>query len=125
MFDENNSKYNKFIEEYPGYGYLKVRASMALEAIPVVGVDILISLNYDNEEIIFYSGKTNESGIVEKIKLPTPALDENNLLKPKNLIYTLKAKYKDINLEYKVPMYEGVCVVQNINIPLDSVSNEY
>ena len=118
-YDESNEKFKDFLKDNPGYGYLKVRASSASEAMPVSGVNIVVSLNYKDEEIIFFNGKTNESGVIEKIKLPTPVLDENNLVKPSKLIYTIRAEYKDFLNTYNVSMYEGVCVVQNINIPVD------
>ncbi len=124
-FDESNEKFSDFLKENPGYGYLKVRASMIDEAIPISDVKVIVSLNLNDEDIIFYDGKTDESGVTEKIKLPTPVLDDNNLVKPNKIIYTLDVTYKDFKKDYKVSMYEGICVVQNINIPLKDMEDEY
>ena len=123
-FDESNEKFSEFLKENPGYGYLKVRTSMASEAMPLKGVHILVSLTYKDEDIIFFDGFTNESGIVEKIKLPTPILDDNNLIKPKKITYVVTVEYKDFISSYNISMYEGVCTNQNINIPFE-VANGY
>lgn len=122
IFDEKNEMFKDFLKDNPGYGYLKVRASMASEAVPVSDVNVVISLNYKDENIIFFEGKTNESGVIEKIKLPTPFLDDNNLIRPNKIVYTLDVRYNDFRNTYSVAMYEGVCVVQNINIPVEDIN---
>lgn len=114
----NNKTYQDFIKENPSKGYLKIRAFSANEAIPVEGVKIVVSHMIDDEKIIFFEGKTNESGIIDKIALPAPQLNPDNMEKPQNTKYDVEATYAKENLKalYIVNMYEDICVMQNINV---------
>ena len=114
----NSDLYKKFIKENPSRGSLRIRAYTASGAIPVKGLKVVISTEYDNNNIIFYEGVTNESGLIEKISLPTPKQISDNLDIPKKTTYNILAIYEPegLNKDYKVNMYEDVCVVQNINV---------
>ena len=76
------------------------------------------SKTIDNNTIIFYEGNTNESGIIDKISLPTPKLNQNDEVIPSYTTYDIKAIYNNTTLSntYKVNMYENIYVVQTINI---------
>ena len=122
--DENyiNSKsYKNFIKQNPSHGYLKIRAYSASQAIPIKGLKIVVSSIIDNNNIIFFEGYTDDSGTIEKINLPAPKSNDNNLDAPKKTVYDIKANYipDNISFLYKVNMYEDICVVQNINIVPD------
>ena len=116
--NDNNSFYQSFKKNYPGIGRLKIRAYGANEAIPISGLKIIVSTIYDDKKLIFFDGYTNDSGIVEKIELPTPKYDINDLVVPESIIYIVDAIYKVDNSEqeFNVNMYDGVCVLQNISI---------
>ena len=114
----NSSSYQDFIKENPTEGYLKIRAYAASQAIPISGLNIIISKIIDNNRIIFFEGATNESGIIERIVLPAPRLLESNLDAPNSSEYDISATYSVDNMEtnYKVKMYENVYVIQNISV---------
>ena len=112
----NTEMYTKFIKNNPSKGYLKLRAYSASEAIPISGVKVVISKMIDNKKIIFYEGLTNSSGLIDKISLPAPKLVKDNMDVPNKTTYDVNATYKDMNKVYKVNIYDGVCVVQSINI---------
>ena len=115
---KNSDTYQKFLKENPKQGFLKIRANAANQAIPIEGVKITISKIIDNNNIIFFEGTTNESGMISKIKLPAPPIDINNLNIPNKATYDITAIYEKDNItnSYKVNIYEDVCVVQHINI---------
>ena len=106
--------YNEFMKNNQSFGYLTIKASSASEAIPISGLDIEVSSN----NIIFYKGVTDSSGLIENIKLPAPINVSNNLDIPKKQEYIIKAVYEQDNfyLEYKVNIYENLTVIQNINV---------
>ncbi len=111
--------FREFIKNNPAKGNLRIRAYAASGAIPISGVNIVIStIVNDNTRIIFYEGTTNESGIIEKISLPAPRLNGDNLVAPLKTEYEIEATYAPDNIKaiYKVNIYEDVCVLQNINI---------
>ena len=114
----NSDIYKDFIKENPSRGNLRIRAYTASGALPVSGLKVVISTEYDDSNIIFFEGKTNESGLIEKISLPAPKLITDNLDVPNKTTYEILAIYEkeDLNKVYKVNMYEDVCVIQNINV---------
>ena len=110
--------YQDFIKDNPSKGYLKIRAYAANQAIPINDLKIIVSKNVSSNRIIFFEGITNSSGIIERITLPTPKLDSNNLDAPSSTTYDIDAISKNENNinKYKVNMYEDIYVIQNINI---------
>lgn len=79
---------------------------------------IIIKTIYKGYEIIFFEGQTDSSGLINKVKLPTPKIVLDNLVIPKEIIYEVEAIYPRDNIDktYKISMYEDVSVVQNINV---------
>ena len=121
----NTNSYNKYILENPENGYLKIRAYAANQAVPIEGVKIVVSKIIDDNKVIFFEGNTNESGIIENITLPAPKQNPNDLDVPESASYDISAKYMPDNLDkrYKVNIYEGLRVIQNIIIVPDTLKN--
>lgn len=113
---KNIESYKNFIEANQGSGNLIIRAYAANEAVPISNVNIIVSLELDNYNIVFFNGVTDESGMIPKITLPAPIYNENNLVAPLYTTYDIKANYKDKEYNYKVNLYDDICVVQTINI---------
>lgn len=124
---KNSEVYKSFINDYPVNGYLKIRAYSASGAIPVRGLKIVVSTNYQDNKIIFYDGITDTSGVIEKITLPAPKLDAGNENVPNKKVYDISATYPPnlLNLNYQVNIYEDVFVIQNINVVPTSESGGY
>lgn len=113
----NLSLYQEFLKENEGVGYLRIRAYGASEAVPIEGMNIEVStLLEDNSKLIFFSGKTDSSGMIEKISLPSPKEGSDNLIAPKKTVYNIKANYEGVEENFKVNLYDGICVQQIINI---------
>ena len=115
-----NEIYQNFLKENPGSGNLRIRAYAANGAVPIPNLKIVVSKDIDNNEIIFFEGVTDESGLIEKIKLPAPTISKDNLIQPSSVSYDIKAIYNNMELLYKINMYDDVCVVQNISIVPDT-----
>ncbi len=118
---KNTAVYQKFISDNSSQGYLRIRAYAASQALPISGLKIVVSKNIDNNDVIFFEGTTNESGVIERIVLPAPKLDPNNLDAPNSTTYEIKATYAKDNVSsiYRVNMYENIYVLQTINIVPD------
>lgn len=114
----NSKEYQDYLKSNPSRGFLKIRAYAASQAIPISGMKVVVTKQIGNNNVIFFEGYTNESGIIEKISLPAPRLDPNNLDVPKSTSYDVTATYLPDNASgiYKVNMYENIYVVQNIGI---------
>ena len=114
----NSEIYKDYIKEHPGSGSLRVRAYSANEALPIEGVKVEISTYYKSNLIVFFQGETDSSGLIDRISLPTTNNDSNNLEIPERTIYQVHVIYEKENLdkEYSVGMYDGICTVQNIAV---------
>ena len=108
--------YKSYVASNPTTGYLKIRATGASNAIPISNLKIIVSKTIDNSKIIFYEGVTNESGIIEKITLPTKRIASDDEVPPSYTTYEITATYQNNTKIYKVNMYENIYVVQVINI---------
>ena len=113
----NSENYQDFLDSNQGKGNLKIRAYAASEALPVKGLHIIVTTVIDNKNVVFFDGKTDTSGMIETLSLPTPKLDTDNLSVPLTITYNILAISSDSNekREFQVNMYDGICVVQNIN----------
>lgn len=108
--------YKNFMIENTGRGILNIRASFANQALPITNLKVVVSKEIENYNVIFYEGVTNISGLIEKISLPTPPKENDDLIAPKNTTYKITTLYNNMEYTYVVNMYDGICVVQNINI---------
>ncbi len=115
---KNTNSYKQFTFANPAEGYLKIRAYAASGALPISNLNIVVSKIIDNNNVIFFEGKTNSSGIIERIPLPAPRIESNNLDAPNSTTYDIKATYPEDNLDevYKINIYENIYVVQTINV---------
>jgi len=116
---KKSSEYPLFIKENSGIGKLKIRAYAASEALPVSGLNIIVSSVVSGMKIIFYSGVTDSSGIIDTLELPCPKL-LSNLEIPKTIKYDIEV---DGGSTFSINMYDGICVVQNINYTGDIYGN--
>lgn len=112
----NSDIYKRFMDENSGRGNLNIKASFANQALPITNLRVVVSKEIENINVIFYEGITNISGIVGKISLPTPPLNNDDLVVPEMTVYKITAIYNNQEYSYNVNMYDGICVVQNINI---------
>ena len=115
---KNDSAYQEFISQNPSTGFVKVRASFANEALPIKGLKVTIQKEIGNNTIIFYEGETDESGMINGIKLPTPMKVKSNEDIPQFSNYELNAIYEpsDFNKKYTLSLCCGITVVQYINV---------
>ena len=112
----NNSKYQAFLANNPGKANLKIRAFMASEALPLVGIHIVVQTKVGEDEFVFFDGETDSSGMIRTLSLPTPLLISDNLETPSSIVYEVLAESDSMHLNrlYQVRMYDGICVIQNI-----------
>lgn len=115
----NSELYKSFINSNPGVGFLKIRAYAASGAVPIIGLSVVISKNIGGNKVIFFEGVTNESGVIERISLPVPRMNSDNLIAPVISTYDINTTYKGESRLYKVNVYDDIYVVQNINVTLN------
>lgn len=115
---KQTESYKTFISNNPDNSNLKIQASRANNAMPVADVEVIISHIIDEYKVIFFDGKTNESGIIENISLPVPKLDTNDMNIPLSTTYNIEAIYtkENVDILYKAKMFSGIDAIQNIDI---------
>ena len=116
--------YQEFIRDNPSQGFLRIRAYTASQAVPISGLRVIVSKILDNTKVIFYDGVTNNSGLIERIVLPTPTISDDNQVIPNMITYDIETVYTPDNVsgKYTVNMYENIYAVQNINV-VPSINN--
>ena len=111
----NSELYKSFINANPGVGFLKIRAFAASQAVPISGMNVQVSKDIGGNKVIFFSGVTNESGVIERISLPVPR-SSDNMMAPLITTYDIETSYEGVDRIYKVNVYDNIYVVQNINV---------
>ena len=126
---KNTQSYQNFTNTNQSEGYLKIRAYTASQALPIANLKIVVSKIIDNNKIIFFEGTTNSSGVIEKITLPAPKQNTNDLVVPSSTTYDISATYEQDNITttYIISIYEKIFVVQTINIvpTLNTLAGDY
>lgn len=113
-------EYNKFIEENPDVGYLKIEAFTAYNAIPVSNVQIVITKPLGNDDVVIFKGTTNANGLINNIELPAPKAEY--LAKegeaPPYTRYDMNAKRAgyDNNSKYNIKMFGDVRIIQYVKM---------
>ena len=116
--ENNKTDYDpieEFMRENSSRGSLKIQAYKAREAYPVSGVRVVIYRETDGGEQVFFSGITDENGVIDGIELPAPP-GENSLdfdSPDKGAIYGLRAILSGYEeLERSVEIFDGVKTIQ-------------
>ena len=115
---KNSNLYKQYIADNAGEGYLKIRAYTASQALPISNLKIVVSKIIGNNNVIFFDGETNSSGVIEKIVLPAPARNSDDLVAPSSVAYDIKvtSNLDDTTSIYRVNIYDNIYVVQTINL---------
>lgn len=117
---QKTEAYQEFIKENPNIGTLKVQVFTADQAIPVADADIYITKQIGNDNVLFFQGVTNSSGIIDDIKLPEPAgnIEVEKYEIPKYTIYDLTVRSNTYNdtKKYRISMFGGVKILQYVKI---------
>lgn len=129
LFDSEEFKksqnYYDFIEENSAEGTLKIQAFTANQAYPLEGVNIEVVKDIAGEMVLFFSGVTDDSGIIDNIILPTkPSVtDVESFDDIVYTVYNLIAAYPKSNVrrEYEIAIFDNLKVIQPIRIPIVSL----
>ena len=111
-----------FLRINPDRGVLRIQAFRGPQSIPVEGVHVTVSRDFDDgSSHIFYEGDTDESGLIDPITLPAP--DRSQSLSPgdanPSATYTVRAEHPDFQpVEATVDLYQGIKTVQPIQLRL-------
>ena len=112
---------DEFIKENSGTGVLKIQAYRAREAYPMPGVRVEVSRDFNDGARVFFSGLTDESGIIDNIELPAPPR-ENSLefdSPDKVAVYRLRATLPEYEvLERAVEIFDGIKTIQPLAMQL-------
>lgn len=117
------NEYLSFMKENPKTGALKIQTNTAQQTIPVTNALIEVSKNFNGIRRVFYSLRTDNSGIVDDILLPAP--DKSLSQQPSNKKpfsnYDIHVEHPGFNSkDYSgVLIFDGIKSIQQIDlIPL-------
>ncbi len=112
--------YQGFVGVNPKQGSLKVMAFTAYQAIPIENAEIIITKEIGGNNVLFFRGYTDSSGIIDNISLPAPTsgYDDDNFQTSSTTSYKLtvvKDKYESVK-QYIINMIGDVKVLQYIKM---------
>lgn len=111
--------YEDFIKVNPDLGVLKIEAFTADEGIPIPDTDIVIYKDIGEYNVVFFKGKTDSSGMIDNIYLPTPKKSDSMSLEiPLYTVYEMNAYhigYETIK-KYSIGMFGDVKVIQYVKM---------
>ena len=114
----NSKKYGDYLKNNPGLGLLRIQVFTANQAFPLQDVEIKVYKDIDGTRVVFYSGVTNSSGIIDNINLPTKEVKKEveSAADIKSTDYVIEAGYPktDVTQEYVVSIYDYLKVIQPI-----------
>jgi len=119
---KNSVDYFDFVEENSGSGILKIQAFTANQAYPLKDVKIEVFKDVNGKKVLFFSGVTDDSGIIDDIVLPTkPGIVDVNSVD--DIVYTnyeVVATYPKSNIKrvYEISIFDNLKVIQPIRIPI-------
>ena len=113
--------YETFMAENQKLGKLKIQAFRGQMAYPVPSVRIVITKKFTDGERTFFSGITDENGMIDSIELPAPPRGNSLdfLLPDKTATYilrTINSQYEDI--EREIEIFEGIKTIQPLSMNL-------
>ena len=105
---------------YTDYGFLKVEVRTADNSMPVPNAAVTVVKKGENGDELIFSGSTDESGSVKKIKLPAPPNTKRVL--PESFqnyaVYTVSVYsdgyYRAVSSD--VPVFGGITSIQRFNL---------
>lgn len=117
----NGMSYEEFLQNNPAIGYLKVQASRGQGAIPTSGVRVAVVQDFNGVRVLFFDGKTDANGIIDRIELPAPprasSLDPNAPVR--GAVYQAYAVHPDFEPQrYEIEIFEGVTGILPVTLQL-------
>lgn len=121
--DESESNtYQDFMDKNKEYGYLKVQAFAASQALPIEGVKVIVSKKFSDTDKIFFEGITDESGIIDDIKLPAPSKElsehPSEILPYSNYNFSSQYEQAETDNARSVQIFQGIKTIQPIRVIL-------
>ena len=111
--------YPAFLSENPSTGTLKVQVFTAYKAVPIADCEIIIFKTIGDKKVVFFTGKTNNSGIIDNIILPAPEnATATSMEAPLYTTYDMTAihvGYETIK-QYKIGMLGNIKVIQYVRM---------
>lgn len=105
----------EFLRENDREGELKIQAFKARMAYPVPNVSISVSRSFSDGEHVFFEGRTDESGIIDRIRLPAPPIINSlsSRMPDNTAVYTVRAFSPDYDdITRLVEIFEGIKSIQ-------------
>lgn len=120
-FDEfkNTKYYDEFKKNNSDYGSLKIEVFTAYGAVPIPDTLIKIVKRIGEYNVLFFSGLTDSSGMIDNIILPSPdRVGVNYYDVPKYTTYQITVSHEGYETikDYTIGMFGDVKVIQFIKL---------
>ncbi len=114
----NDETQSSFERDNPKEGVLRVETFIAGRALPVTGVNIIITHRIGEDDVVYYNVITNEVGIVDGLTLPAPDASTSQSPDIQNPfasydLYATRDSYLPIG-PIQIQIFDGVKTIQPI-----------
>ncbi len=108
----------EFERENPKIGILRVETFLGGRALPVDGVNIVITHRIGDDDVVYYNVNTNEVGIVDGLTLPAPDASTSQSPNEQNpfavyQLYATRDSYLPIG-PIEIQIFDGIKTIQPI-----------
>ena len=112
---------SEFLSENPEHGILRIQAFRGDQAIPLPNVHITVYKELDGQTHTFFEGDTDESGLIDGIRLPAPARSGSTHPGASDpyATYRLAAEHPQFQpLNTTVDIFQNIKTVQPVQLQL-------
>ncbi len=121
--DENDAVTDDDFDEFMGKnsekGALRIQAFRGQQAIPLEGVEVIISKRIGATDYVFFEGETDSNGIIDGIILPAPPIrNSTEYGKPDSTAFYLLEANKDKfdKIERQIEIFSGIKTIQPLQM---------
>lgn len=116
--------YNQFMQMNQGYGMLKIHVYTAGGLYPLKDAKVQVSKIIGDTKSIFFTGITEESGIIDNIELPVIPITDHNI--PTSTSYQIEVYHQNYKQLYpqNTSVYQGIKSIQGIEMMPIQIHNK-
>ncbi len=113
--------YESFLDDHTELGRLRIQAFRGQRAYPISGLRVIVTKQFTDGEYTFFSGLTDENGIIDGIELPAPPRQNSLefLLPDKSAEYVLRTVSGEFeDFLRPIEIYQDIKTIQPLAMEL-------
>ena len=108
-----------FFQKNPSIGFLKIVVSAFSSAVPIDNAEVTVYKDIGDMRVVFFQGKTDVSGIIDDIMLPSPkSMNFGSLDVPDYEVYSIDVQKEGFEkiVGFMIGVFDGIKIIQNFSL---------